>query len=84
MTLFTPLRRQILIALIAIGIIPLAIAGAILIMLDRQALSTQSARELTGLARGFGAEVDLYMSSRMNDTRAIASLPLPIQGLMPP
>jgi len=72
---FKTLQAQILLGLILAGILPLSLSGLTLITLGQQVLTQQSTRELTGLARGLSAEIELYVTTLLDDTRAIAVLP---------
>lgn len=69
------LQARFLLALALIGILPLALVGLGMATLDRRALAEQSAQELTGLARGLAGQLEVYLSSLLHGTRAIAALP---------
>jgi diguanylate cyclase (GGDEF)-like protein/PAS domain S-box-containing protein len=77
------LQARFLIALTLIGMLPLGLVGLGVAALDRQAIGQQSARELTGLAKGLSGQVDLQLATLLTESRAIASLP-DIQGMDPP
>ncbi|MBI2087480.1 MAG: GAF domain-containing protein [Deltaproteobacteria bacterium] len=69
------IRARFLLALGLIGIVPLGVVGLGIALLDSRAITEQSARELTGLARGLAGQLDVYMSEVFSDTRAMAALP---------
>jgi signal transduction histidine kinase len=69
------LQARFLLALVLIGVLPLAIVGLGVAALDRQALVDQSSQELTGLARGFAGELDVHFDDLTSICRGIAVLP---------
>jgi signal transduction histidine kinase len=69
------LQAQFLLALVVVATLPLGLVVLSVASMDRQALAVQSARELTGLARGLTGEIDIYVSETFGNSRAIASLP---------
>ncbi len=69
------LQARFLLALVLIGVLPLAIVGLGVAALDRQALIDQSSQELTGLARGFAAELDVHFDDLTSICRGLAVLP---------
>jgi signal transduction histidine kinase len=69
------LHARFLLALVIIGVLPLAIVGLGVAALDRAALVEQSSRELTGLARGLAAELDVHLEDLWSINRGIAALP---------
>lgn len=69
------LHAQTLLAFVLAGILPVALGGLVLVNLGQAALTQQSARELTGLAKGLAGEIELYVKSRLGESRAVASLP---------
>lgn len=69
------LRARFLFALVLIGILPLGLAGTGVAILDRQVLTEQSARELTGLARGLAGQMDAWLAELLIATDTIAALP---------
>jgi PAS domain S-box-containing protein len=77
------LQAQVLLALTLVGIFPLGLVGLGVATLDREALEEQSARELTGLARGLAGQLEVYLDELLNTSRAIASLPA-IVSMSPP
>lgn len=70
------LQARVLLALVLIGLLPLGLVGLGIATLDRQALTEQSARELTGLARGLAGQLSVYLDGLLSDSRAIAALPM--------
>src|SRR5919206_72280 len=69
------LQARFLLALVLIGVLPLALVGLGVAALDRQALIDQSSQELTGLARGFAGELDVHFEDLTSICRGIAVLP---------
>src|SRR5919206_4221383 len=69
------LQARVLLALVLIGVLPLALVGLGVAALDRQALVDQSSQELIGLARGFADELDLHFEDLTSICRGIAVLP---------
>jgi signal transduction histidine kinase/HAMP domain-containing protein len=69
------LRAQLFLALLLVGLVPLALLGIGSALLQREAIGEQSARELTGLARGLAGELDTYFDGLLSETRALAALP---------
>jgi signal transduction histidine kinase len=69
------LQARFLLALVLIGVLPLALVGLGVAALDRQALVDQSAQELTGLARGFAGELDVHFDDTSSICRGLAILP---------
>jgi len=76
------LHGRFLLALLLIGILPLGLIGLAISILDSRAISEQSARELTGLARGVAGQLDVHMTGMSEDSQAIAAL-LGIVGMNP-
>jgi PAS domain S-box-containing protein len=68
-------QMRLLLALALIGILPLAVTGVGVAILNRQTVAEQSARELTGLARGLAAELEVYLDNLLRQAQAMASLP---------
>lgn len=68
-------QARFLFALALIGILPLAVVGLGIALLDSRAITEQSTRELTGLARGLAGQLDVHLSELFSATRAIAALP---------
>ncbi|HWP28111.1 MAG TPA: hypothetical protein VNM50_01080, partial [Chloroflexota bacterium] len=64
-----------LLALVLIGVLPLGVVGLGVAALDRQALVEQSARELTGLARGLAGQLDVHLDDLLAIARGLAALP---------
>jgi signal transduction histidine kinase len=69
------LQARFLLALVVLGVLPLGIVGLTVAALDRQALVEQSARELTGLARGLAGELDIHVEDLMSIVRGVSVLP---------
>jgi PAS domain S-box-containing protein len=69
------LSDRLLLALLAVAIIPLGIVGLGGAAIARQVVEGESGRELTGLARGLAAQLDLQTQGLFDDGRAIASGP---------
>jgi signal transduction histidine kinase/HAMP domain-containing protein len=69
------LQARFLLALVLIGVLPLALVGLGVAALDRQALVDQSSQELTGLARGFAGEIDVHFEDLTSICRGVAVLP---------
>jgi len=74
-TFLHTLQARFLLALALIGVVPLALVGLSMATLDRQVLAEQSARELTGLALGLTAQIDVTLAHVLSNSRAIAALP---------
>lgn len=69
------LQVQFLLALVLIGIFPSGLVSLVLINLESKALTDQSTRELTGLARGIAKELDTFLEEVLMDSEAISELP---------
>ncbi|MBI3325343.1 MAG: response regulator [Nitrospinae bacterium] len=69
------LQVRFLAALTLIGILPLGLVGVGMATLNRQTLAEQSARELTGLARGLAGQLEVYLTGLLHNARAVAALP---------
>jgi PAS domain S-box-containing protein len=72
---FKTLQARVMLALALTGILPLAIIGLSVAVLDSQALGEQSARELTGLASGLAGELHIYLDNTLKTSQVIADLP---------
>jgi signal transduction histidine kinase len=76
LTLGRTLHARFLIALALIGILPLGLVGLGGAAWQRQVIAEQSARELTGLARGVAGGLDASLGpGHLADMRAMATLP---------
>ncbi|MBI2090759.1 MAG: GAF domain-containing protein [Deltaproteobacteria bacterium] len=75
MKLAFTLRTRFLIALVLVGTVPLGLLGFGIAWLDSKVISEQSARELTGIARGLSGQIDVYIQGLLQNTRAMASHP---------
>lgn len=75
MKLAFTLRTRFLIALVLVGTVPLGLLGFGIAWLDSKVISEQSARELTGIARGLSGQIDVYIRGLLQNTRAMARLP---------
>ncbi len=71
----TTLNRRLLLLLLVFGTLPLALAGYVLIRLERQTLVEQAKRELNNISKSVGRELDTYLHELLLDAQAIASLP---------
>src|SRR5687768_18103779 len=69
------LSDRLLLALLAVAIIPLGIVGLGGAAIARQVVEGESGRGLTGLARGLAAQLDLQTQGLLDDGRAIGSRP---------
>ncbi|HLH25328.1 MAG TPA: cache domain-containing protein [Chloroflexota bacterium] len=76
------LQARFLLALVLIGVLPLALVGLGVATLDRQALVNQSSQELAGLARGFAGELEVHFDDLTSICRGLAVLPA-IVGMNP-
>jgi diguanylate cyclase (GGDEF)-like protein/PAS domain S-box-containing protein len=76
------LQARFIIALALIGMLPLGLVGSGVAALDRQEIGQQSARELTGLARGLAGQVNVQLATLLAESRTIAALP-EIAGMDP-
>lgn len=72
---FKTLYQRLLILLLVFGTVPLAVAGFILIQMERETLLNQSERELNGVASATARNLDNYLHELLLDSRSIALLP---------
>jgi len=69
-------HARFLLALALIGLLPLSVVGLGGALLQRQVIAEQSARELTGLARGLAGQLDTFLEpGPFTEVQAIAGLP---------
>ena len=73
--MFRTISRSFFAALLLIGLVPLAILGAVIIRLQRTVLLDQSTRELQAVSSAVALNLDNYMNELLHDTRLVASLP---------
>lgn len=73
--LLPSLSDRLLLALLAVAIIPLGIIGLGGAVIARQVVEEVSGRELAGLSRGVAAQLDLYIQGLMEDGRTVAGMP---------
>ncbi len=55
--------------------LPLAVSATVFLQLERQALLAQTSRELNGVTRGLGLQIESYLEEAMIDAQTIAALP---------
>ncbi|MAT98962.1 MAG: hypothetical protein CL608_17600 [Anaerolineaceae bacterium] len=68
-------RNRILIFVILIGILPMALVGSWLIVLERRSLQAQTNHELTIVAQNCADRMDSFVANLLNNARASAALP---------
>jgi PAS domain S-box-containing protein len=69
------LQARLLLALALIGTLPLMLVGLGVATLDHRTVAEQSARELTGLARGLATAMDISLAGLLSNSQAMAALP---------
>ena len=69
------IQARVLLAVVLTGTVPLVLAGAFLVSHGQEVAATQASRELSGLAQGVAAELEVVVEARLAESRAIASLP---------
>jgi PAS domain S-box-containing protein len=69
------LSDRLLLALLAVAIIPLGVVGLGEAVAARQVVEEEAGRELSGLSRGFGAQLDQYIQGIFEDGRVLATQP---------
>ncbi len=77
----TSLSDRLLLALLAVAIIPLGVVGLGGAMAARQVVEEEAGRELSGLSRGLSAQLDQYLQGILEDGRAIAAPSMSTAGL---
>ena len=72
----TSLSDRLLLALLAVAIIPLGVVGLGGAVAARQVVEEEAGRELSGLSRGLSAQLDQYVQGLLEDGRAVVGLPV--------